>query len=487
MFVLCKQSHVTDCHCNFNHERLVRNDMATKKTKTAKAFQASGSALPSSAHALSAIGKKTANTVHELLAVEKEHNLFNQVRGDDLKKLADALRIGWSDEQASEIVKIYAGIVSSGRNLQATSLCRWVLAHPNDASAVCDCMSIDPPDGIEITRLLSRAGSQKLVFLATWRLAQRQVVIKWLTGPSEVRDVIMTRETRSHPLSLVHRNIIETHCLTNNKGEPFLVEERLPVLLSDSWRSKGIQEASNLLGDIASALNYLHVNLDLVHGDIKPDNIGKKGEDYILLDFGICRKSKDFSADATATGSLRTRAPELITDDTYQYPHKVDIWALGATVFNSIEGKFPLFDKNELIPRVSNPEKRTEYEELLKRRVEKEWEKRVDVSNISEPIGNILKKILVKDPKDRLTAKQLIEMAEKKLTPYLRNPDVVGHFSPLDELQQLRDFLPEARTLKMMSINQKQSLRGRLNIIKSINGLSGTDKSYIENLCQQLS
>ena len=52
--------------------------------------------------------------------------------------------------------------------------------------------------------------------------------------------------------------------------------------------------------------------LGLVHGDIKPDNIGKKEGRFVLLDFGICRSAEKFTADTTATGSLRTRAPELL-------------------------------------------------------------------------------------------------------------------------------------------------------------------------------
>ena len=91
-----------------------------------------------------------------------------------------------------------------------------------------------------------------------------------------------------------HPNIIETHCLTNNQGEKFLAEELLPIVLNDDWTSSGVQEAANLLYDISSALNYIHEELKLVHGDIKPDNIGNKDGRYILLDFGICRSIKSF-------------------------------------------------------------------------------------------------------------------------------------------------------------------------------------------------
>lgn len=98
-----------------------------------------------------------------------------------------------------------------------------------------------------------------------------------------------------------HPNITETHLLPNTKGEVYLVEERLPEVLSDAT-SLQLEEASNLLYDIAKALVYLHKTLGLVHGDIKPDNIGKRGGDYVLLDFGICRPADQFTSEVTPTG-----------------------------------------------------------------------------------------------------------------------------------------------------------------------------------------
>lgn len=64
----------------------------------------------------------------------------------------------------------------------------------------------------------------------------------------------------------------------------------------DDWDSGGIQEAANLLFNISDAVAFLH-SQDYVHGDIKPDNIGKEDDNYILLDFGICRRTSEFTKD----------------------------------------------------------------------------------------------------------------------------------------------------------------------------------------------
>lgn len=440
--------------------------------------------LPSGAHALAAIGPEVEKIVHKYFRDEEQTLLAKaKVKADQtfLKQLAEAFSKGWSHEEAAKVVTAYVETFTD-RSIDESALCRWVLSHPNDARAVCDCMNVEPPPEINIIRVLSRAGSQKLVFLATWKLTQRQVVLKQLRGPSEITSTVLMRELQPHPLSMGHPNIIETHLLKNAKGEPFLVEECLPLLLNDKWRSGGIQEAANLLYDIADALNYLHVTLDLVHGDIKPDNIGKKGENYILLDFGICRHSKAFSYEATATGSLRTRAPELLKNDSYPYPHKVDIWALGATVFNASVGRFPLFDFDESPPRISSPDDRNKYEEMLSYRVEHEWDKRVDLSLVPDPIRKLLSVALEKDPSRRCSAMDLIKDAEKQLSAFLRKYSHNGRFSPLDELHQLTNYLPDKEILKLMPEAQKQALKGRITKLKDVHGFDKEQKHQADEL-----
>jgi serine/threonine protein kinase len=437
--------------------------------------------MPSGAHALSALGPQTEKVVHRLLQEQGTFNLFAQVDEADLKKLADALHRGWTDEQAAQVVAEYEKVTVAGRRLNISALTRWVLSHPNDANAVIDCMSVDPPEEISIIRVLSRAGSQKLVFLATWKLTQRQVVLKRLIGSPEVQRVKVTRESRSHPLSMAHPNIIETHYLKNFSGEIFLVEERLPFLLSDDWRSHGIHDAANLLYDISNALAYIH-RLNLVHGDVKPDNIGKRGADYILLDFGICRPVDDFSVESTPTGSLRTRAPELFETDHYELPQKVDVWAIGATIFNAVVGRFPFFDQGEAPPRISHPEERTNFEQIVKSRIQNEWNERVDLTHVPPLLRSVLNRALVRDPKERGSANEISNLAERELAVFLRRQSQVGRFSPLEEINQITSFLPSVEILKLMPETEREALLGRLQELSATPGLNVNEKEKITTL-----
>jgi serine/threonine protein kinase len=425
--------------------------------------------------------------MHELFTGDAGQSLFDAAEQDELKDLATQLK-GWEDDQAVTVVQAFLNARRSGRLPDAGAVVRWVSSHFNDADAVLECMSVDPPREISIGKLLSRAGSQKLVFLSTWRLTQRQVVLKRLRGPEEEAARVISRESQTHPLSLSHPNIIETFLLQNSGGEVFLVEEFLPVMLSDSHRAQGVEEGANLLFDIANAITYLHDTLELVHGDIKPDNVGKRRENYVLLDFGICRPKGQFS-NASPTGSLRTRAPELLLDSAYLDPAKVDVWALCATVFSAFAGRFPLLDPDESPPRISEPDKREQFINVLAARARKEYSQRVDLQAVPEPLRELLDGGLQRDPKTRWTARELRETAERLLPAYLRtSPSSLGaRFSPREEVGQYqREFGQHPERLAHMPLPTSQAFRARLTALADFPYLEVDQLQFVRQLLARL-
>jgi len=212
----------------------------------------------------------------------------------------------------------------------------------------------------------------------------------------------------------------------------------------------------------------------------------EKRREYILLDFGICRPADKFTPEVTATGSIRTRAPELFTEDKYEYPYKVDVWALGATVFNALIGRFPLFKADDDVPRISSPEKRKEFEDILTKRVTDEWEKLVDLSEVDEPIRSLLEKALEKNPERRCTAKELAEEAEKVLSAFLRKHTPNSRFSPEEEILQLQKYLPEKEILNLMPMSQKEFLKERLIKLRESAGISAESVRQTDELMIQI-
>jgi serine/threonine protein kinase len=440
--------------------------------------------MPSGGHALAALGSETDRVVTDLLRKDPDQTLFTHGRGQKMKALASALE-GWQDDLAAKVVSRYLGDLGTGnREPDIEALCKWVRAHVNQPENVFECMDVLPPERVSITRVLSRAGSQKVVFLGNWSLTQRLVALKRFLGRSaEATARAREREAQAHPLSMAHPNIIETYFMPNAAGEEFLVEEFLPVVLSDRWRCNGIQEAANLLFDVANALHYLHTDLKRVHGDVKPDNIGKRGASYVLLDFGICRPIQDFVFESSATGSLRTRAPELLLQDRYECPTRADVWALGATVFNAVTGRFPLFDKDEAPPRVSRPDDRGDFEDELRRRVRGEWSRRVTVDSVPDPVRSVLEGMLEKDPTQRWSCAHALDVAKRELAGFLRNPSDVRLVSPLDELQQLVHHLPRREVLRLMPATEKDLLAHRLTALASLQGVSDELRSKAQDIC----
>jgi hypothetical protein len=113
---------------------------------------------PGGAHALAALGAKTERVVADLLDQEAAFNLFSKVE-DELKSLAQALSVGWSDGHAAAVVSAYAQRTNEAKEVDINALCRWVRLHTDDAEAVIDCMTVTPPEDISIITRWPRVGS----------------------------------------------------------------------------------------------------------------------------------------------------------------------------------------------------------------------------------------------------------------------------------------------------------------------------------------
>jgi serine/threonine protein kinase len=263
------------------------------------------------------------------------------------------------------------------------------------------------------------------------------------------------------------------------------VERKLPFVLFDKWRANGTQEAANLLFDIAKAVKYLH-DAGRVHGDIKPDNIGKRGDNYVLLDFGICRPEDEFSRESTPTGSIRTRAPELLDQRAYLEPRKVDVWALGATVFNSIVGRFPLVKEDEAIPRISSPSERRDFERVISKRAAQDWDKWVTLDLVPEPLRQILSRMLERDVNQRISASDLVQISAVELSAFIPSSSqgaaTTGRFSPLEELEQIDDYVSMEKNIRLLPAYRKQQLVTRLNELRTVSGFDDKTKEKIDKL-----
>ncbi|KAG7757632.1 hypothetical protein KL911_000608 [Ogataea haglerorum] len=114
-----------------------------------------------------------------------------------------------------------------------------------------------------------------------------------------------------------------------------------------------LSEAKNVFRDVVSGLEYLH-NQGIIHRDIKPSNL-LVSKDYVvkISDFGVSfaasLEGNDEVELAKTAGTPAFLAPELCkTDGSFdKVTYKIDIWALGVTLYCLLFGCLPFNAESE--------------------------------------------------------------------------------------------------------------------------------------------
>ncbi len=254
--------------------------------------------------------------------------------------------------------------------------------------------------------LISRlgAGGMGAVYKARQESMDRMVALKVLP-PKLARDATFIerffREARA-VARLNHANIVQGIDVGESSGYYYFAMEFVEgSSLRDVLEERGTipeQEALNIVAQITRGLKHAHAH-DLVHRDIKPDNVLiDMGGVAKLCDLGLARQANEDSSltqTGVAMGTPHYISPEQARGETVDA--RTDLYSLGATWFHLLTGRPPYTAENALavitkhladpVPRVSTVRR-----------------------NISSGTEAVIAKLMSKEPKDRhQSADELLE------------------------------------------------------------------------------
>ncbi len=203
--------------------------------------------------------------------------------------------------------------------------------------------------------LVERVGSGGMgtVWRAEDKLLGRHVAVKKLRIPPHLHDEEIrtlherTRREARSAARISHPNVIVVHDVVDDEGLPCIVMEYIPSdTLSDVLKRRGAlppAEAARIGGAMAAALRAAHA-AGVLHRDVKPANVllGRDGR-IVLTDFGIAMESgtSSLTKSGELIGSIRYLAPERLRSGTTGPGPASDLWALGATLYQAVEGRHP--------------------------------------------------------------------------------------------------------------------------------------------------
>eukprot|EP00744_Colponema_vietnamica_P008046 GILI01011501.1.p1 GENE.GILI01011501.1~~GILI01011501.1.p1 ORF type:complete len:327 (-),score=92.26 GILI01011501.1:288-1205(-) len=143
--------------------------------------------------------------------------------------------------------------------------------------------------------------------------------------------------------------------------------------------------AARHIAQLADVLAYLHEK-NVVHRNVSPENVifeSMEPQSRVMLgDFGFACKLKGKFCPKEAVGTKRYMAPEMLA--LTNYGKEVDVWGLGSVAFIMLTGRAPFDNEQDAL--------------------QSKYFFCPQFSHLSLQAQDLIKKMLVREPRQRLTA-----------------------------------------------------------------------------------
>ena len=214
------------------------------------------------------------------------------------------------------------------------------------------CVEDQPPEirGYDLLEEIGRGG-MGVVYRANQIALQRQVALKVIRGAG-----LPTREQRERfrieaeaAAKLQHPGIVQVFEVGEHDGRPFIVMELLAGSSLDK-RLSGTplppRDAAKLVASLSDAAEFAHAH-GVVHRDLKPANVLLDGSAFgraKISDFSLAKQLNTDSGQTQSGAVIGTpsyMAPEQASGKVRELGPSVDIYALGAILYESLTGRPP--------------------------------------------------------------------------------------------------------------------------------------------------
>lgn len=284
-------------------------------------------------------------------------------------------------------------------------------------------------------------GGMGIVYLSHQISLDREAALKVLsdTYANNAEFVVgFIKEARA-AAKLNHPHIVQAYAVGEDEGLYYFAMENIDgktmKQILDKKKVIPVDEAVQIIQQIAEALDYAWAEQRLIHRDIKPDNImlTKNGKAK-LADLGLARvagEKDDMENDDEVMGTPQYISPEALLGEPMDV--RSDIYSLGATFYQFVTGRFPFTGNSAseiakkhitdpLVPPIQvNPKIPQNVSDVIVKMMEKDPNKRYqDAEKLVEDLRNIRKyKNSGKMPKLTIHASSNTLMKMKGASPAL--------------------------------------------------------------------
>ncbi len=200
----------------------------------------------------------------------------------------------------------------------------------------------------ELKKRLGKGGMGE-VFLARQISLDRMVALKTLSKDlAKKGDFVARFEREAKSMAKIdHPNVVKIYAVDSFKGIHFAAIEYIDGKSVQNWLDHlgrlSISDAVYIAIVSAEALKHAH-SQNMVHRDIKPDNILITQKGIVkVADFGLAKAMDEdvsMTQSGTGLGTPLYMAPEQARNAKH-VDERVDIYALGATLYHLLTGKLP--------------------------------------------------------------------------------------------------------------------------------------------------